>query len=369
MHSFFFSVQARALLRVPHQQVKLLELPLPNRSLLSELTLDEADDLVELGTAWASLGTIIPCSSPGSESTGNNSPLSRFGSFVGGACNFYWSYAGGFLLKSCEMLSSLLDLRFVHSELNFWLLDAGIKQSDRQLQFDSLISPGHINSTPLDLYHPFLIGGNHTLLNNSHIEAMPGNDIYLHQRIGEYCSSAAPAHDKIAIGGDCALVILLSLISILLLASFKYLFLLYDQRLQDDTPDCNGLPVCDDKPDDSYSFLFGIDDDEDIDDAGNASDDDAGADADELACFAADDDSLCYSQDSDVAADDENSIFSVDSSADVEVDNDLTPPVIETLCSDVDVPLPIVEVCYSAPQLRRSPCIAKMKHVCYKKFF
>ncbi len=137
-----------------------------------------------------------------------------------------------------------------------------------------------------------------------------------------------------------------------------------------------GLTCCDDKRDDSYSFLFGIDDD-DIDDAGNASDADAGAD--ELAYYDANDDSLCYSMDSDVASDDtfslasatdnENSIFSIDSSVAVEADNDLTAPVIETLCSAVDAPLPIVEVCCSAPQLRRSPCIAKMEHVCHKNVF
>jgi hypothetical protein len=111
--------------------VKLLLLPLPDRSLLSELTLDEAKDLVALRTAWASLGTIIPCSSTGSESIGNNVPLSRLGSLVGGAVDkppfsFYWSYAGSFLLKSCEILSSLLGLksRFVGRHNNFLLLDA-----------------------------------------------------------------------------------------------------------------------------------------------------------------------------------------------------------------------------------------------------
>jgi hypothetical protein len=144
--------------------VKLLVLPLPDRSFLLELTLDEAEDLVELGTAWASPGTIIPCSSPGSKSSGNNMPLSGLGSFVGGAVtktsfNFYWSYAGGFLLKSYKMLSSLLELklRFVDCDNNFWLFAAGVNQSDRQLQFDGLISP----STPLVLYHSFLIGGDH----------------------------------------------------------------------------------------------------------------------------------------------------------------------------------------------------------------
>jgi hypothetical protein len=342
--------------------------------------------LVQLGTAWASLGIIIPCSSPGSESTGNSMPLSRLGSFIGDAAakfsfNFYWNYAGGFLLKSYEMLRSLLELklRFVGSDHNFRPLDAGVKPSDWQLQFDGSISPRHLNGNPLDLYHSFLIGGNHTLLNNSPMEAMPGNSIYLHRRIEEYWSSAPPTHDIITLGGDYALVILLLLISILLLASLKYLFLLNDQRLRRDTPDCKGVPVCDDKSDDSYSFLFGIDDDDNEIDAGNASDDDADADADaeELAYCAADDDSLCYSLDSysddtfslASTADDENSIFSVDSTADVEIDNDLTAPVVETFCSSVDAPLPIVEVCCSAPRLRRSPRIAKMEHVCYKKFF
>jgi hypothetical protein len=125
--------------------MKLLELPLPDRSLLSELTLEEAeDDLVELRTAWASLGTIFPCSSDGSESTENNMLLSRFGSFVAGAVAktsfyFYWSYARGFLLKSYNMLRSLLELKlsFVGSDDNFWLLDAGVKPSYRQLQFDA----------------------------------------------------------------------------------------------------------------------------------------------------------------------------------------------------------------------------------------
>jgi hypothetical protein len=56
------------------------------------------------------------------------------------------------------------------------------------------------------------------------MEAMPGNSIYLHQRIEEYCYSAPPAHDKIAIGGDCALVILLSLFSVLLFLLNIYFF-------------------------------------------------------------------------------------------------------------------------------------------------
>ncbi len=79
-----------------------------------------------------------------------------------------------------------LKLRFVDSNNNFWLLDAGVKQLDRQLQFDGLISPGHLNGTPIDLYHCFLIGGDHTLLSNLHVEAI-GKSIYLHQRISEYC--------------------------------------------------------------------------------------------------------------------------------------------------------------------------------------
>jgi hypothetical protein len=371
---------------VPHQQVKLLELPLPDRSLLSELTLDEAKDLMDLGTAWATLCTIIPCSSHGSESTGNDMPLSPLGSsFVGGALarpsfHFCWNYAGDFLLKSYDMLRSLLELklRFVDSYDNFWLLDAGVKPSCWQLQFDGSISPGHQNGTQLDLYHSFLIGGNHTLVNNSQMEDMPGNNSYLLRRIGEYWSSTPPGYDIITFSGYYALVILLSLILILILASLKYSFILHDQRLRDDTLDCKSLPVCDDDPDDSYSFLFGLDDDDDID-AGNASDDDADADPDELAYKAAENDSLCYSLDSNVgsddsfslvsATDDENSIFSMDSSADVEVDNDLAAPVIETLCYAVDVHMPIVEVCCSAPQLRRSPRIAKMEHICYKKFF
>jgi hypothetical protein len=88
--------------------VKLLVLPLPGRSLLLELTLDVAEDLVELGAAWASLGTISP--SPGSERTGNNTSLSRLGRFVGDAVaktsfDFYWRHAGGILLKSCKMFA------------------------------------------------------------------------------------------------------------------------------------------------------------------------------------------------------------------------------------------------------------------------
>jgi hypothetical protein len=64
------------------------------------------------------------------------------------------------------MLSSLLEfkLRFVDSDHNFLLLDASVKQSDRQLPFDGLISPRHLNGTPLDLCHSFLIGGDLTLL-------------------------------------------------------------------------------------------------------------------------------------------------------------------------------------------------------------
>jgi hypothetical protein len=358
--------------------VKLLELPLPDRSLLSELTLEEAeDDLLELGTAWASRGTIFPCSSHGSESMGNNMLLSLFGSFKAGAVaktsfHFYWNYAGGFLLKSYNMLSSLLKLKlsFIGSDDNFWLLDAGVKPSYRQLQFVASISPGHLIGTPLDSYHSFLIGGNHNLL--------PRNNSYLHRRIEEYWSSAAPGHNITTFDGNWALAIVLLLISIMLLASLEYLFLLYDRRLRDDTPESKSLPVGDDDPDDSYSFLFGLDDDDDMD-AENDSDDDADADPDDLAYSAPENDSLCYSLDLDndsddtfslvSAADDENSIFSIDSSADFEIDDDLAAPVIETLCSAVDVPLPVVEVCCSAPQLRRSPRIAQMKHVCYKKFF
>ncbi len=150
-----------------------------------------------------------------------------------------------------------------------------------------------------------------------------------------------------------------------------------------------GVPCGNEKPVDfsTYSFLFGVDDDDDDDDdafpLGADGDDDAFPlsavvyDYDEYPTFAAaadgvgddNNDSLCYSLDSDVSGDDDDelSVFSLDSVASGDIDNDSALPVIESSCSAVT--LPAVEASCSAPQLRRSPRIAKMKHVCYKKFF
>jgi hypothetical protein len=171
--------------------------------------------------------------------------------------------------------------------------------------------------------------------------------------------------------------------ALLLAFFFLYLAIYFLFLLRGDS--LFGVPCGDEKPVDfsTYSFLFGVDDDDEVPLCAD-SDDDAfplsavADDYHEVPMFAAadggggddDSDSLCYSLDSDVAGEDYNdelSVFSLDSFASGDFDNDSAFPVIESFCSAVT--LPTDEASCSAPQLRRSPRIAKMKHVCYKKFF
>lgn len=119
--------------------------------------------------------------------------------------DFDWQYAGGLFPKSCGTSSCISTLRFVESDSNFRQLDGDKKQSGQGLPFDGLISLGHLNGIPVYLHQPFFMGGDtelYTQLNNSYVEAIPGNGINLYHRIGEYYSySDTPTYDKIIVGG------------------------------------------------------------------------------------------------------------------------------------------------------------------------
>ncbi len=203
----------------------------------------------------------------------------------------------------------------------------------------------------------------------------------IHGRAGPYFSQAVGAWLNYFSGfrGDSILLEDALMLAFLILYLAMYFFYLFHGD------SLFGIPCCNEKPHDfsTYSFLFGVDEDDDEFPLCAAAADD---DDDEFPLLAGgggggDDDSLCYSLDSDVAdsdnfscvdgddGDDELSVFSIDSAADGDrdIDNDFALPVIESSCSAVT--LPAIEASCSAPQLRRSPRIAKMKHVCYKTFF
>jgi len=130
--------------------------------------------------------------------------------FVGPAkrsFDFIWQFSGGLFPRSCGTSNCIPTLRFVESDDNFKQAKAKNKQQTGQgLPFDGLISLGHLNGIPVYLHQPFFMGGDtelYTQLNNSYVQAYPGNGINLYHLIGEYYTyTNSPIYDKIIEGGN-----------------------------------------------------------------------------------------------------------------------------------------------------------------------
>jgi hypothetical protein len=141
-------------------------------------------------------------------SIGNPSQMTR-NIYIGPAKRpfiFEWQRAGGIFPKSCGTTHCLPTVRMLQSDKNFMQLDATQKQTGQGLPFEGLVSLGYLSGIPVYLHQPFFMGGDKELyaqLNNSYVQADPGNGINAYHRSGDYyLYTDSPAHVEFVVGGN-----------------------------------------------------------------------------------------------------------------------------------------------------------------------
>lgn len=97
--------------------------------------------------------------------------------------SFAWQNANGLYPKSCGSKNCINTLRHVQTDSNFMRKDGSLIETGQGLPFNGLVSLGYLSGVPVYLHQPFFLGGDeelYTQLNNSFVQAVPGNGINMY---------------------------------------------------------------------------------------------------------------------------------------------------------------------------------------------